>query len=249
MKKFPLAVQMFTLRDELERDYLGTFQRVVDIGYQGVELELPPPDVPIQQLKDHLARLGLKWVATHIEYDHLTSRLDYLLDAMNAAGCQNMILAYLEYHSPEEVASAVKLFNQVGAACQSRGIQFLYHNHNHEFEKINGRPVLDQLLEMTDPRLVKVELDTYWVQRAGVDPAAYLSRLAGRCPLLHVKDMEPGPEQFFAEVGEGILDFASIFRTAESAGVEWLIVEQDEWRRPPLDCVTTSYQNLKRMGM
>jgi sugar phosphate isomerase/epimerase len=127
-------------------------------------------------------------------------------------------------------------------------IAFLYHNHHHEFTQYDGERVLDILARETDPNLVMFELDTYWVRRGGEDPAEYLRRLQKRCPLLHIKDMEPGPEQFFAEVGEGVLDFAGILRAAQDAEVQWLIVEQDESRRAIFDSIAISYRNLKMMG-
>ena len=93
------------------------------------------------------------------------------------------------------------------------------------------------------------ELDTYWVQFGGCDPAAYVRKLAGRVPLVHVKDMTAGADRAFAEVGEGILDFKSIFAEAEKAGTEWYIVEQDSCARPPIESVAISLRNLKAMGV
>jgi sugar phosphate isomerase/epimerase len=247
--EFPIALQMFTLRNELEKDYLGAFQKVAEIGYQGVELELPPPGFTPTQVKNYLTQIGLQWVACHVEYDQLTTQLDRLIASLNEIGCANLVLSYLDYHSIDEVNEAAKLFNHIGETCRSRGIQFLYHNHNHEFQQFDGRRVLDLLLQWTDPQLVKVELDTYWVKRAGVDPAEFLGGLHNRCPLLHIKDMEAGPDQYFAEIGEGILDFDSIFRAAKKAKVQWLVVEQDECRKPAFESVTISYQNLQRMGV
>src|SRR5690606_40440332 len=104
------------------------------------------------------------------------------------------------------------------------------------------------LIEETDPDLVKFEIDTYWVKKGGEDPAEYMKKLNNRCPLLHIKDMEPGEEQFFAEVGEGILNFEEIFKVAEEIGTEWIIVEQDLCRRDEFECIKTSYENLEKMG-
>lgn len=246
MMKLPIALQMYTVRNELEKDYLGSLRKVAEIGYQGVEMELPPPGFSISQVKSHLAQVGLTWVGCHVEYEQISTQLERVLDLLGEAGCKNLVLSYLEYHSLQEVIDAADRFNQVGKMCKSRGIQFLYHNHNHEFHQYDGKTILDTLLQSTDPELVKVELDTYWVQRAGVDPAKYLHGLKNRCPLLHIKDMESGPEQFFAEIGEGVLDFNAIFYEANLANVQWLIVEQDECRKPAFESITISFRNLQK---
>jgi sugar phosphate isomerase/epimerase len=219
---------------------------VAEIGYQGVEMELPPPGFSISQVKSHLEQVRLTWVGCHVEHEQVSTQLEQVLDLLSEAGCENLILSYLEYQSLQEVIDAANQFNQIGKSCKSRGIQFLYHNHNHEFQQYDGKPILDILLGSTDPDLVKFEMDTYWVQRAGIDPAKYLHGLKDRCPLLHIKDMESGPEQFFAEIGEGILDFNAIFNEADFAKVQWLIVEQDECRKPAFESIAISYRNLQK---
>ncbi|MNL38747.1 Inosose dehydratase [compost metagenome] len=128
-------------------------------------------------------------------------------------------------------------------------MQFLYHNHDWEFQQFDGEYILDILLRKTDPELVKLELDTYWTKRGGEDPVTFLSKLQNRCPLLHIKDVEDGKEAFFAEIGEGILDFKAIAQAAEQVGTQWLVVEQDESRRNPLESLEISYRNLRSMGL
>ena len=247
--KFPVALQVYTVRNEMDRDYFGSLQKIAETGYQGVELSLPPAGISVSQVRDYLGQAGMKWVGCHAGYDALSNNIDGLLASLNEAGCKNLILSYLTYHSRQDVLDAAKKFNEFGKTCQAAGIQFFYHNHNHEFVQIEGERILDLLLKETDPALVKLEMDTYWVQRGGSDPTEYLRGLHGRCPLLHIKDMEAGPEQFFAEIGEGILNFGSILQEAQAAGVEWLIVEQDAGRRSPFDSIAISYRNLSKMGV
>jgi sugar phosphate isomerase/epimerase len=241
----PIGLQIYTLRREFEMDPITTLRQVAEIGYQGVELSLPGVGGSLQQLSAETARLGLHWIACHVEEEQLREPLDNLLDGLNEAGCRHLVLSYMEYASLQEILEAAARFNRIGKACRDRGIQFHYHNHSHEFRSYGGRRGLAVLLAETDPSLVKLELDVYWVKRAGVDPAAYLRGLGGRCQLLHLKDVEPGPEAFFCEVGAGILNFESILQAAQEEGVQWLIVEQDECKRPPLECVAESYRNLQ----
>ncbi|SFB06054.1 Sugar phosphate isomerase/epimerase [Cohnella sp. OV330] len=244
---FPVALQPFTIREELDRDYLGAFERVARIGYAAVEIGPPPAGIEIADMKARFDRIGLQVISAHAGIEQLTDGLDSLADFLKLFGAKYAVLSH-RFDTREEVLESAALFNRIGEACRARGLQFLYHNHDWEFVRFGEETALDLLLRETDPELVKMELDVYWAKIGGVEPAAYLRGLRGRCPLLHVKDMEPGDEQFFAEVGEGILDFGDILKAAEEAGTEWLVVEQDHCRRPVFDCIETSYRNLQRMG-
>jgi sugar phosphate isomerase/epimerase len=244
---FPIALQPYTVRDELAKDYLGTLSRIAEIGYQAVELGPPPDGISIDALTQHLAQIGLGVVGAHAGLPQLTDGLDDLAAYLHAVGGRYVAISY-RFGSRQDVLDAAKQFNAIGQRCRERGLQFLYHNHNWEFTRFEGEYALDTLLAETDPELVQMELDTYWVKRGGEDPVEYLRRLHGRCPLLHIKDVEPGEEQFFAEVGEGTLDWGAILREAEAAGTTWLVVEQDRCRRPVFESIAISHRNLKAMG-
>lgn len=246
--KFPIALQAFTIRDDLDQDYFGTLTRVAQIGYQGVELGPPPAGTTVDQLKSFLAHHGLRFIATHIWIEQLDQDVSAELDYAEQMGAPYVALSS-RFDSRSAVLAAAERFDRIGEMCRRRGMQLLYHNYDWEFERFDGDYALDVLLQATDPELLKLELDTYWAQRAGVDPAAYLRRLNGRCPLLHIKDMEPGDEQYFAEIGEGVLDWAAILHAAEAAGTAWLVVEQDRGRRPALESIAISYRNLETMGV
>lgn len=246
--KFPIALQPYTIREELSSDYLGSFTKVAEIGYRAVEAGPPPEGVTIEEMKAHFDRLGLQVMGCHAGLEQLTDELDALLAFLKLFEARYVAMSY-RFDSRDGVLEAAKKFNAIGAACREQGVQFLYHNHDWEFETFDGESALDILLAETDPELVKLELDVYWAQKGGVDPAQYLRKLQGRCPVLHVKDMEPGEERFFAEVGEGVLDFGAILAVAEEIGTEWLVVEQDACRRPPFESIAISYRNLRAMGV
>ncbi len=246
--KFPLALQAYTIRNELAKDYLGSLSKVAEVGYKGIEIGPPPADIPIATFKQHLDTMGLEVVGSHAGLEQLTNDLQTQIDFLHEVGGRYIALSY-RFESRQQVLEVAERFNQIGANCRAQGVQFLYHNHNWEFTRFDGEYAYDILLSATDPDLVKIELDTYWVKRAGEEPAEYLGRLHGRCPLLHIKDMEPGDEQFFAEIGEGVLDFDAIFREAAAAGTEWLVVEQDASRRSPFESIAISYRNLENMGV
>ncbi|NBD24412.1 sugar phosphate isomerase/epimerase family protein [Paenibacillus glycinis] len=246
--KFPIALQPYTIREELKNDFLGSFTKVAEIGYEAVEAGPPPEGVTAEEMKAHFDRLGLRVMGCHAGLEQLTNDLDALIDFLDLFGARYVAMSY-KFESREAVLEAAKTFNAIGAACRERGVQFLYHNHDWEFKQFEGESALDILLGATDPELVKLELDVYWAKKGGEDPAHYLRKLNGRCPVLHVKDMEPGEERFFAEVGEGVLDFGEILAAAEEIGTEWLVVEQDACRRPAFESIAISYDNLSRMGV
>ncbi|CAM3384141.1 sugar phosphate isomerase/epimerase family protein [Marinicrinis lubricantis] len=248
MKKFPLALQPYTIREELKSDYLGSLEKVAKLGYQGVELGLPPEGMTIEEQKSHLDKFGLQVIGSHGSLEKLTNDLDSIISYLHTVGGKYVTLSS-KFDTKQEVLDQAKQFNSIGENCRKQGIQFLYHNHHWEFVQFDGKYALDILLEETDPELVKLELDTYWVKRGGEEPAQYLRKLKNRCPLLHIKDVEAGEEQFFAEIGEGILDFKEIADVAEQIGTEWLVVEQDQSRRPVFESLEISQRNLAKMGL
>ncbi|WP_219639437.1 sugar phosphate isomerase/epimerase [Cohnella sp. CFH 77786] len=248
MKRFPIGVQPYTVRELMAQDYTGTLEKLAAIGYRGVELGLPPAGMTVAEQKRLLGRLGLQVIGTHGPFDSLEADWEALFRYLDETGGRFIALS-LKFASKEEVLAKSQELNRIGRKCKEAGVQLLYHNHDWEFVRFDGVSALDWLLQETDPEWVKMELDTYWVARGGEDPAAYLGKLKGRCPLLHIKDMEAGEEKFFAEIGEGVLDFVSIARAAEEAGTEWLIVEQDQSRRDPIESLTISWRHLQRMGL
>lgn len=246
--KFPIALQPYTIREELTKDFLGSFTKVAEIGYSAVEVGMPPAGITVAEMKAHFEQIKLNVISCHSSLAQLTDDLDTAINFMQQLGGSYIVLSH-RFDTKQEVLDTAKRFNEIGKKCKDRGIQFLYHNHDWEFVRFDGEYALDLLLRETDPEYVKLELDVYWVKKGGADPTSYLRKLHDRCPLLHVKDMEPGEEQFFAEVGEGILDFDAILQAAAEVGTEWLIVEQDLCRTPVFECIATSYRNLVKMGV
>jgi sugar phosphate isomerase/epimerase len=248
MMKFPVGLQPYTLRDEIEKDYFGAFEKVAEVGYKGVEVGMPPAGITVAEMKAKFAEIDLQPLSCHVGLDQLKNDLASVINFLKEIGAKYVVLSQ-GFETKQAVLEAAQFYNQVGKELKEHGLQFLHHNHDWEFVKFEGEYALDIMLNETDPDLVKMEMDTYWVQKGGVNPADYLRKLKNRCPLLHIKDMEAGEEQFFAEVGEGILDFEEIFKVAAEVGTEWLIVEQDLCRRSPFDCIQTSYKNLEKMGV
>jgi len=245
---FGIGLQPWTIRRELETDFFGSFARAADIGFEGVEVGPPPSGTTPEQFKARLDAMGLRAISIHTGIDALKNDLDSLLAYAATMEAKYLVLSYYRFESSREVTEVAAALNRIGERCRERGAQLLYHNHDWEYLKFDGVSAYDRLLSETDPALVGMELDVYWTAKGGEDPLRYLAGLKGRCPLVHLKDMEAGEERFFAEVGEGVLPMERIIEAAGEAGAAWLIVEQDECRRSPFDCIATSLQNLKAMG-
>jgi sugar phosphate isomerase/epimerase len=144
-------------------------------------------------------------------------------------------------------ASFAREASEVARRLAQGGIGFVYHNHSFELEKFGDKTGLRILYDESDPEAFTSEIDTYWIQHGGENPAEYIRKYANRCPLVHLKDMLADEQKTFAEVGGGILDWPAIFKASEAAGAKWYIVEQDRCQRPPLESVKISFENLKKM--
>jgi sugar phosphate isomerase/epimerase len=249
MKKFPVAVQPYTIREALQKDYQGALERVAEIGYKGIELGRPPEGISISQQKALLDRLGLKVVGTHAGFNTLDFDVAAIADYLDEVEGGRFVAISMRFDSKQEVLEKAKKMNAIGEQFRKRDITFLYHNHDWEFVRFDGEYALDILLRETDPEFVQTELDTYWIKKGGEDPVSYLSKLKNRAPMLHIKDMERGEEKMFAEIGEGVIDFREIAKVAEEIGVRWMVVEQDQSRRDPFESLKISYENLTKLGI
>jgi sugar phosphate isomerase/epimerase len=137
-------------------------------------------------------------------------------------------------------------FNKAAEKCKAAGIQFCYHNHDFEFDQQDGKYPYDVLLDNTDPKLVKMEMDLYWVTKAGQDPLKLFEQHPGRFPLWHLKDMDNTAAHSFTEVGNGVIDFKKIFSNADKAGFKYFFVEQDKCPGDPFDSITKSISYIKK---
>ena len=232
----PIGLELYTVRNELEKDFNGTIKKVAAIGYKEVELYAFLKK-PAAEIKRTLADNGLVCPVAHYDLT-LEPRLAQEIDYAHQLGLKYMLVAWLtpeERKSLDQYKRYAEFFNRAGAETKKAGIQFGYHNHNFEFKTFNGVVAFDELLRLTDPQLVKIELDCFWMTWAGRNPVDYMKRDPARYPILHIKDRKPGyglstdvddkPGPFI-EVGHGIIDWKPIFAAA-AAGVKHYFVEQD----------------------
>jgi sugar phosphate isomerase/epimerase len=247
-----IALQLWTLREHLqtEADVARTFARVREIGYEHVELS-GLVRMPAVQVRALAAAAGLGIVGTHEDAREILGEPRKVADRLSELGCR--FTAYPHPHRPLETLDHVfKLaddLSRAGEVLRSRGQLLTYHNHALEFRKLAGKAILDWLYERTDPVMLHGELDTYWVQAGGGDPAGYCARLSGRLPLLHLKDyaIDGKNEPTMAALGEGNLNFPIILREADAAGCEWFIVEQERGFADPFAAIAVSLRYLKSL--
>ncbi len=243
-----VGLQLYTLRNEMKADFTGTLEKVAATGYIEVEFAGYFDHKP-QEVKILLDRFGLTTPSVHVPLASVQKDFDKALEAVKVIGHKFVVCPYLQPNERQTLADYQKLgpiFNRAGEACRKAGVQFAYHNHDFEFVPLDGKMPYDVLLAETDPGLVKMELDLYWIIKAGQDPLTYFGKHPGRFPLLHVKDMDNTSKQGFAEVGRGTIDFKKIFAQSEKAAVQHYFVEQDQ-SSAPLESIRVSYDYLSRL--
>lgn len=252
MAKIPVALQLFTVRDDCDADFKGTLKQVAQMGYQGVEFAGNTGGMSADELKKFIDDLGIKAFASHTPIEQIAQDVQPAIDFALEVGSRWIVCPYLgdEWRkNAEGYKKVAEVLEKAGARCADYGLGMCYHNHSFEFTQFDGKYGFDILYENSNPNLVKAELDTYWVKHGGEEPQEYIRKYSGRVPLVHLKDMAGDEEKSFAEIGEGILDFEAIFAAAEEAGTECYIVEQDVCKGPALESAKLSIQNLKKMGV
>jgi sugar phosphate isomerase/epimerase len=246
-----IGLQLYTVRRELQKDFEGTLAQVAGIGYSEVEFAGYYDRTP-QQVKEILARDNLSAPSSHMQLPAMRQNLDKMIEAAKIIGHEYVALAYRtpdERKTIDDFKQVAESLNKAGETCHKVGIQLAYHNHDFEFVPMGGDIPFNTLLKGTDPNLVKLELDLYWLTKAKQPVAEMLTKLKGRVALVHIKDMDNTPKQFFTEVGRGIIDYKSLLPLAQKAGVKHYFVEQDECPGSPLDSIKISYDYLSRVRL
>lgn len=241
------GLQLYTVRDALDVDLEGTLRRVADIGYREIELAgLPRVTAPIMRMS--LQRYGLSAPSMHASYGRLRGDFAGVVEEARALGATYVVCPSVdaaERRTADDWKSVCRTLNGIGRDARTQGLVLAYHNHDFEFVPFaDGTTPFRLLLTETDARDVKLELDVYWVAKAGQDPVQYLKNGEGRIVLVHLKDL--GADGSTVEVGSGVLPMEQIVRTALLAGVQHLFVEQDD-SRDPLASVATSFRFLERL--
>jgi sugar phosphate isomerase/epimerase len=249
-----LGAQLYTIREFTQtlENIDRSLERIASIGYTAIQISAFGPVDPREVAK--LVQLnGLTVAGTHMGWDRFLNSIDEVIENHKLWGCQHAAIGGLppEYFSLEGLDRFLDELQPVAEKLAEAGIDFSYHNHNHELQRFGNQTWLALLYEKAPAEKLKAEIDVYWIQAGGGDPAEWIRCCAGRQPLLHLKDMTVGPEreQRMAEVGEGNMNWQAILDAAREGGVEWFLVEQDNcYERNPFESLEISYHNLVRMG-
>lgn len=251
MKLAQVAVTFYTLCEHCKTaaDFAASCKKVAGIGYRAIQISGVGP-IPEAEIVAIANGEGLTICATHEPAQVLLEDPARASDRLAKLGC-----AYTAYPYPSgvnmadlnEVRALAARLDAAGAVLRQAGQTLCYHNHAVEFARLEGRTVYDWILSSTAPDRLQTEPDVYWAQYGGVDPAALCRRLAGRLPLLHLKDYAIGFDNkpYFAEVGHGNLDWPGIIAAAEEAGCRWFIVEQDTCPGDPFESLALSFAHIR----
>ncbi len=250
--KKDIGLQLWSVREAMNEDAVNTIQKVGDIGYSFIETAgysdgkfyNMEPDTFVQLAEEN----GLKFLSSHTgkalpteeQWDSVMMWWDACIEAHVEAGVEYIVQPWMGsagYDSLAGLQAYCDYFNAVGEKCAAKGIKFGYHNHDKEFQELEGVTIYDYMLENTDPEKVFFQLDLYWIDHGGADALTYFEKYPGRFLLWHVKDE--------AEVGaSGNMDFERIFAHAEQAGMKKIIVEVEQYNFDPLVSVEKSYEYL-----
>lgn len=251
----PIALQLYSVREDLEKDFVGTLQKVKKLGYDGVEFAGLYNHSP-EEINKTLKELGLIALSAHVPFEELTQDTEKVLNDYKTIGCTYVAIPYLteEYRpSGEKFDEVIEQAKKIGSIAKKLGITLLYHNHDFEFEKIDNKYALDILYSEVDSSLLQCEIDTCWVNVAGEKPCDYLSKYENRIPVVHLKDFSYKDDDNktieFRPLGKGVQDFKSIVETSEKMDTEWFVVEQDSpsLGLTALECAKESINYIKNI--
>jgi sugar phosphate isomerase/epimerase len=226
----------------MAEDFSGVVKKVADIGYVGVEPIFRLPVTPVEAAK-LFQNLGLAVPSAHVPLP-IGEDKDKVLDFAAIMGCKYLVSGKGpdDFRTLDQIKRTCDLFNQAHAAAAESGLVFGVHNHWWEYLQVEGRYAYQVMLEHLDPGVV-FQIDTYWVQTAGPDPAQVVQEFGSRAPLLHIKDGPAVKGESMLPIGDGVMDFPSIVEAAAGT-VEWMIVELDRCDMDMVEAVDKSYQYL-----
>lgn len=241
-----VALQLWTIREECDRDLERALRTLGAQGYDGVELfQLHGHDVA--DVRGWLDASGLAAAGRHVRVEAVEDDLPQLAEELRALGTDRAAISWIDPEALARPREVVERFTAAARAAREQGISLGFHNHWTEPVPVDGGPSFLDLLRELPPELLWLELDLGWVWQAGADPYAELQRTAGRCPLVHVKDYASREGRDDVPAGEGVVGYERVLPAAVAAGAEWLVVEEDEVEGDPFDATERSLRGVRRI--
>jgi sugar phosphate isomerase/epimerase len=250
-----IGAQYYTLRDYAKtiEDFDDTCRKVSEMGYKIVQISGTP--LGAAEMKEVLDKYDLKVVVTHRNFNDFKNNLDEIIEYNKTLGCYLCGVGAMPGEARESVEGLdqfIKDANEISAKLKKEGLYFGYHNHHFEFAKLDGKLIMDRLINETNPDEFMFIVDTYWLQFGGVNPVDFIKKLGKRAMMVHFKDYHINPEKNFTvemcEVGEGNLNWDEIICACDEAGAQYALVEQDICNRNPFESLKMSYDFLKSKG-
>ena len=257
-----LGLQLYTVRNEI-KDLNNTLHKVSEAGYTIVEMYGYSNRMffgnTIPKMAELLKQNNLKTVSGHYgladmmyQKEYNWDSWKYLLEDAAILGQKYVVIPWVEpkYRTADNFKLIAERLNKGGELSKAAGITTAYHNHDFEFTKMDdGTTYYEMLLKSTDPKLAKFEMDMYWVYYAGQDPVEWFKKYPGRFPMWHIKDMEAATTAALkgqtCEVGKGIIDWKTLFKSKELAGLDYAFVEQEQYRNPVFEGIKFSADYMK----
>ncbi len=248
-----IGLQLYTLRSTIGSDPRGVTRKVASFGYKELETygyaDGQIFGMPFRDFASHVKGLGMKITSGHYPLELAGSdKWEQAVADAKAIGQKYMVVPWIkeeERTSIDNYKRICETLNKAGTVCNKSGIRFGYHNHAFEFETVDGQIPYDVMLKELDPKAVGMEMDIYWVYRAGQDPLKYFEKYPGRFEQWHVKDMDKTDPSKNANVGTGSIDFKKLFAKAKQSGMKHFYIEQESYPGEPIDSVEASIKNLK----
>jgi sugar phosphate isomerase/epimerase len=250
--KKEIGIQLYTIREMVNKDFVGTFKILSGIGYNSVEAAgYGDRKFYGYEPKDYAkicSNYGILPLSSHNGIN--LENADTVIEDTLKAGMSYLVLPSVpkeKRQTLDDYKQNANEFNQIGEKCKKSGLKFGYHNHAFEFEKIEDQVPYDILLESTDPDLCFMQVDFYWMVYGGYDPLDYIKRYPGRFELWHVKDMDKSEQRESTEIGQGIIDFPGLFKKKKKSGMKYYFVEQEEFKMDMVKSITMSYDYLNTL--
>jgi sugar phosphate isomerase/epimerase len=239
-----IGLQLYTVRTMTANDMIGTLEKLAEAGYDTVETAGYGNSNP-RDIRAALDRLGMSAVGAHVALSRIENEFNTVAQEMQELGCRHLIVPWLppEERGPDGINHLIAVLNDVAPKSAASGLRLGYHNHEFEFDNVNGETVFDHIAQSTDPSLVSLEIDVGWVAFAGHDPVELIQNYAGRVPLIHAKEMQGGESADLPAPGSGPLPWREIVNAAAAAGTECMVVEDDQ----PSDPLRTAREGLANM--